>query len=60
MRILLLPLVMGLCACTSMAPTSSNSHSSVIPVSAALQVSATAVFTTDDIQIIRDYYQTSA
>ena len=60
MRILLLPLVMGLCACTSMAPTSSNSHSSVIPVSAALHVSATAVFTTDDIQIIRDYYQTSA
>ena len=60
MRTLLLALVMGLCACTSIGSTSTNSHPSVRPASAAPQVGATVVFSADDIQIIRAYYQTSA
>ena len=60
MRTLLLALVMGLCACTSMGSTSTNSHPSARSPSAAPQVGATVVFSADDIQIIRAYYQTSA
>ena len=59
MRTLLLALVVGLCACTSMGSTSTNSHSSMRPASVAPQVGATVVFSADDIQIIRAYYQTS-
>ena len=55
MRTLLLALVMGLCACTSMGSTSTNSHPSAAP-----QVGATVVLSADDIQIIRAYYQTNA
>jgi len=60
MRTLLLALVMGLCACTSLGSTSTNIHPSARPASAASQVGATAVFSADDIRIIRAYYQTSA
>ena len=60
MRTLLLALVVGLCACTSMGSISTDSHPSATPPSAAPQVGATVVFSADDIQIIRTYYQTSA
>ncbi len=59
MRTFLLALVMGICACTSMGATSANSHSSARPPSAAPQVGSTVVFSADDIQIIRAYYQSS-
>lgn len=58
MRTLLLTLAMGLCACTSLGSTSTNGHPSARPPSLAPQAGATVTFSTDDIQIIRAYYQT--
>jgi hypothetical protein len=60
MRILLLTLIMGLCACTSMGSTSTNHNPSARPTSAAPQVGAALIFSAGDIQIIRAYYQNSA
>ena len=58
MRILLLSLLVGICACTSIGSSPTNSHPSVRPASA--HVAATVVFSRDDIRIIRAYYQTNA
>ena len=43
-----------------MGSTSTNTHPSARPPPAAPQVGATVVFSADDIQIIRAYYQTNA
>jgi hypothetical protein len=60
MRILLLALVAGVCGCTSMGSTSTTGHPSARPVTLAPQGSAAVVFSAEDIQIIRAYYQTDA
>jgi hypothetical protein len=60
MRILLLALVAGVCGCTTMSSTSTTGHPSVSPVTVAPQGGSSAVFSADDIQIIRAYYQTDA
>lgn len=60
MRILLLALVAGVCGCTTMSSTATTGHPSVRPVTVAPQGGSAVVFSAEDIQIIRAYYQTDA
>jgi len=60
MRILLLALVAGVCGCTTMGSTSTTGHPAVRSVNVASQGRAAVVFSAEDIQIIRAYYQTDA
>lgn len=60
MRILLLALLTGLCACGSIGTTGSASHSSPRAALAPASVGVAVSFSPGDIEIIRAYYQAQA
>jgi len=56
MRILLLPLLTVLCACSTTGSTSGSGHPSAAPPAAAPSARVAVVFSAEEIRIIRAYY----